>query len=60
MSPQFHSLAEALAMGGHGVYVWTVYGVAALVMGALVVRPLLRHARLLAALRDTAARERGR
>lgn len=60
MSLQFHSLAEALAMGGHGGYVWTVYGVAALVMGALVARPLLRHARLLATLRDAAAREQAR
>ena len=39
------SPAEFFAMGGHGVYVWAVYGVAALVMGALVVRPLRRHAR---------------
>lgn len=30
MNLQFHSLAELFAMGGHGVYVWAVYGVAAL------------------------------
>ncbi|GMU45308.1 MAG: hypothetical protein AMXMBFR26_00900 [Porticoccaceae bacterium] len=58
MNLQFHSLAELFAMGGHGVYVWAVYGVAALVMGALVVRPLRRHARALAAVRS--ARQRGR
>jgi len=57
---QFHSLAELFAMGGHGVYVWAVYGVAALVMGALVVRPLRRHARTLAAVRTALERERGR
>jgi len=55
---QFHSFAELFAMGGHGVYVWAVYGVAVLVMGALVVRPLRRHARILAAARS--ARQRGR
>lgn len=58
MNPQFHSFAEALVMGGHGVYVWTVYGLAALVMGALVVHPLLRHARTLAGIRSD--RQRGR
>ena len=60
MNPQFHSLAEFFAMGGHGVYVWAVYGVAALVMGALVVRPLRRHARTLAAVRADRDRKGGR
>lgn len=60
MNPQFHSFAEALAMGGHGVYVWAVYGVAVLVMGALVVRPLRRHARTLAAVRGAPRRRGGR
>ncbi len=58
MKLQFHSLTELFAMSGHGSYVWAVYGVAVLVMGALVVRPLRRHARILAAARS--ARQRGR
>lgn len=52
MSPQFDSLAEFAAMGGHGAYVWGVYGVAAVLMTWLVVRPLRRRAQLLAALRS--------
>lgn len=56
MNLQFHSFAELFAMGGHGVYVWAVYGVAVLVMGALVVHPLRRHARTLAAVRGAPRR----
>lgn len=56
MTPQFHSLAELLAMGGHGIYVWTVYGVAALVMAWLVIHPLRRRARTLTAVRAAADR----
>lgn len=44
-------------MGGHGPYVWGVYGAAVLVMVWLVVRPLRRQARTLAELR--AARRGG-
>ena len=51
MSPQFDSLAAFAVMGGHGAYVWGVYGVAAVVMTWLVVRPVRRRAQLLAALR---------
>jgi heme exporter protein D len=32
-------------MGGHGVYVWTVYGIALLVLSALVITPLRRDRR---------------
>lgn len=28
----FHSLADFLAMGGHGFYVWTAYGIALVVV----------------------------
>lgn len=52
MSPEFDSLAEFAAMGGHGAYVWGVYGVAAVLMTWLVARPLRRRAQLLAALRS--------
>lgn len=51
MNPQFDSLAAFAAMGGHGAYVWAVYGVAAVVMTWLVARPLQRRARTLAELR---------
>ena len=56
MSPQFDSLAAFAVMGGHGAYVWGVYGVAAVVMTWLVVRPVRRRTQLLAALRRRGGR----
>ena len=32
MNVQFDTLAEFLAMGGHGLYVWLAYGATALVL----------------------------
>ena len=42
---QFDSFSDFLTMGGHGVYVWTVYGRALLVLSALVITPLRRDRR---------------
>lgn len=52
----FASLSDFLHMGGHGVYVWSSYGITALVMAATIVLPLRRHRRLLAELRQSAGR----
>jgi heme exporter protein D len=60
LTPQFHSLGEFLAMGGHGPYVWSAYGVAALVLVWLVVAPLRRCAALLGSVRQAVAREQKR
>lgn len=55
---QFHSLADFLAMGGYGFYVWLAYGITlVLVVGYLVSLRrqrlnTVRHIRRLA-LRDT-------
>ncbi len=43
---QFDSLAAALAMEGHGGYVWTVYVVATLVVLFLLLGPVLRSRRI--------------
>lgn len=43
----FHSFSDALHMDGHGVYVWSVYLVAALILGSLVVAPVLKRRRFL-------------
>jgi heme exporter protein D len=51
---QWNSPAEFFAMGGHGLYVWGSYGVAALMM---VVEPWLAVRRRTRALRDAAAVE---
>jgi heme exporter protein D len=48
---QFDSFGEALAMAGHGGYVWSVYGVALLVAACLLLMPVLRS-------RQTIARQR--
>ena len=60
MSPQFHSVAEFLAMGGHGPYVWSAYGVALVVLVWQIVRPLRRHRAILYAVRQAVAREQNR
>ncbi len=41
----FSSLAEALAMAGHGPYVWSAYTLTALVVVALVIAPSRRTRR---------------
>lgn len=42
----FDSVSAALAMDGHGGYVWAAYIVTALVIAALLVVPSLRRRRL--------------
>lgn len=42
---QFDSVADFFAMGGHGVFVWTVYALTTVVLVALVVVPLRRKRR---------------
>ena len=43
---QFESVADALAMGGHGPYVWSVYLAASLVVLFLLLAPVRRSRRL--------------
>lgn len=40
------TLSEFLAMGGHGFYVWSSFGIVAVVMLVNVLQPLWQHARL--------------
>ena len=44
---QFDSWAAALAMDGHGAYVWSVYLVALLVVIFLLQGPVLRSRRIM-------------
>lgn len=46
MQFQFESFADFLAMNGHGPYVWAAYGVALLVLAALVAAPVIRQKKL--------------
>ena len=47
----FTTLAELIAMNGHGAYVWSAYGIGFAVVAALVWLPLQRHRKLQLALR---------
>jgi len=41
----FNSFAEFLAMGNHGVYVWSAYGIGFVILVLNVVSPLLARQR---------------
>lgn len=41
----FDGLSELMAMDGHGVYVWGVYGVASVIIAALAISPLVKRRR---------------
>ena len=43
----FASFAEFIAMGNHGLYVWSAYGISLLVLAANVAAPLLARRRYL-------------
>ena len=43
----FASFAEFVAMGNHGLYVWSAYGISLLVLGINVAAPLLARRRYL-------------
>ena len=43
----FDSLGSALAMNGHGFYVWTAYLVTITVIALLLIAPMRRRKRLL-------------
>jgi heme exporter protein D len=45
------SFSEFLSMGGYGVYVWTSYGIAAVVLVASLAIPVQKHRLLIARLR---------
>jgi heme exporter protein D len=45
MTPQFASLADFIAMGGHGPFVWGAWGLTAVVIVALVVRAMSEQRR---------------
>lgn len=51
----FESFAEFLAMGGHGLYVWSTYGICMALMVWTAVLPVLARRRYL---KDLARRRR--
>jgi len=55
----FDSLQAALAMGGHGAYVWSAYGITALVVVQLLLWPWRMQRRLLREVRGEQRRKQG-
>ena len=43
----FASFSDFIAMGNHGLYVWSAYGISLLVLGINVAGPLLARRRYL-------------
>jgi len=54
---QFQSLAEFFAMGGHALYVWSSYGVFALMIVFNIVQPILANRKIFQQLKARLARE---
>ena len=55
----FSSLAQLWSMEGHGPYVWSAYAIVVTVLVLLVLEPVRRHRRLLAAVRRRASPDNG-
>ncbi|MFT4874377.1 heme exporter protein CcmD [Congregibacter sp.] len=54
----FDSFAAALAMDGHGPYVWSAYALTLVVIALLILLPIVRKRRLLRELRGEHRRNR--
>ena len=47
---QFGNLTDFIAMSGHGVFVWSAYGITTFVLIGLAIRPILRKREFFATL----------
>lgn len=56
---QFESLAEFMAMGKHGLYVWSCYAVFLLIMVVNIAGPVLRRKSLVKRLQRIEKRQAG-
>ena len=56
----FNSLSDFLAMGGHGLYVWSAYGVTLVVFAFNAVKPLFMNKRFLREQKQLQRRELAR
>lgn len=53
----FHSFSAFIAMGGHGQFVWSAYGIALVIIVFNYVRPIMLKKRNLAQIRKQVASE---
>ena len=51
--------SDFIQMGGHGVFVWSCYGLTLLILGMNIIRPLQLQRRLVQAKRRALAQEGG-
>jgi len=56
----FNSFADFLAMGGHGLYVWSAYGVTLVVFVFNAIKPLFMNKRFLQEQKQLQRRELAR
>ena len=54
---QFDSLSDAIAMGGHGPYVWGAYAITLVVVMIILVRPIMATRQLQGEIRRASARQ---
>ena len=54
----FDSVADALAMGGHGVFVWGAYGISFVIIFFVLLRPVMSIRTLNAGIRQEALRNK--
>lgn len=60
MQPYFYSFQEFLAMGEHGPYVWSTWGITVLTVAMLILYSLTQRRRLIRELKDQHARQQQR
>lgn len=53
----FDTVADALAMGGHGVFVWGAYGISFVIIFFVLLRPVMSIRTLNAGIRQEALRK---
>jgi heme exporter protein D len=55
----FENFSALISMDGHGPYVWSAYGVTAIVLVLLIINPILRKRRFIMQQRMQLRREEG-
>ncbi len=56
----FNTVSEFVQMGGHGLFVWTAYGIALIVLGYNIINPMVLHSRFVKMQKQNLRRELAR
>lgn len=56
---QFESIADFLAMGKHGIFVWSCYAVFAVILAINTLAPIMRRRKVIGHLRRIEKRQAG-